>query len=406
LLLYHHGALTVPWTRRKFLKTAVAGAPITASAPIAFGSAWKKIGGTTAVPFGVRWPVGSMNGATPIGLTLNSSVYVHANGTLFGTGSNSTGVLGSSAANRSSFSQVLGVSNIVAIGASNGVVMIIDSSGSVFGAGDNANGKLGDGSTIARSSYVQALGVSNATQISCGYNYTAVRTADGLVFSAGQNAGAYRLGVGDTIYRSTFIQGLGISNARAIACGFAGTIALRSDGSVFITGGSTRGESANGTGIPNSTFAQAPGISNAVAVGSTYRSHFALRNDGFIFGVGANSHGQLGDGTTNDRSTFVQMIGASQIIAIAVGNSTYTPYALRSDGMVFAVGMNYAGQIGDGGTLTRSTFVQALGLSQIVAIAPGFALRADGRLFAAGLNSSGQLGDGTTTDRSSFVAVL
>jgi alpha-tubulin suppressor-like RCC1 family protein len=301
----------------------------------------------------------------------------------------------------------MSTSNVASIDARFYTTMFVDSAGRLFGAGKNAEGMLGDGSTLDRSSFVQALGISHATQVACGYRHAAVRTAEGKVYTSGQNAGTYRLGVGDTVYRSSFVLAVGISNAMAVSCGFSSSIALRSDGAVYVGGGSvSAGESANGTGVANATFAQAIGISNAIAIASGFKSHYALRSDGIPFAVGYNSAGQLGDGSTTDRSTFVAVTGVSQVIAISAGGAFFNVYALRSDGAVFAAGSNFYGQIGDGGTISRSTFVQAVGLSQIVAIAPGLALRADGRLFAVGWNSSGQLGDGTTTNRSSFIAVL
>jgi len=43
--------------------------------------------------------------------------------------------------------------------------------------------------------------------------------------------------------------------------------------------------------------------------------------------------------------------------------------ALRSDGLVFACGYNDSGQLGDDSVMNRSTFVQAIGISNAVAVA-------------------------------------
>jgi alpha-tubulin suppressor-like RCC1 family protein len=83
---------------------------------------------------------------------------------------------------------------------------------------------------------------------------------------------------------------------------------------------------------------------------------------------------------------------------------------LKSDGTVWTWGYNYSGILGDGTTINRSTPVQVLGLSEIVAIAAGngcsVALKSDGTVWTWGVNDYGQLGDGTTVSKNSPVWVL
>jgi hypothetical protein len=99
------------------------------------------------------------------------------------------------------------------------------------------------------------------------------------------------------------------------------------------------------------------------------------------------------------------MLGVSQVIAISAISSSNTIYALRIDGTVFACGKNDLGEIGDNATLARSTFVQAIGISQIVAVGPGLVVAANGHVFGVGYNQNWTLPDGTQIDRSSFVRV-
>ena len=84
----------------------------------------------------------------------------------------------------------------------------------------------------------------------------------------------------------------------------------------------------------------------------------ALRSDGLVFGTGTNTNGQLGDNTVTSRLTFVQAIGISNAIAVAAGQ--YHSVALRSDGLVFTTGDNTEGALGINSTLGKSTFVQAI----------------------------------------------
>jgi hypothetical protein len=132
-----------------------------------------------------------------------------------------------------------------------------------------------------------------------------------------------------------------------------------------------------------------------------------LKSDGTVWGFGSNVAGQLGDGTTKQRTTAVQAIGLSNIVAIAAGGNH--SLALKSDGTVWAFGGNGSGQLGIGNTTNQLTPVQITSLSGIVAIAAGgnhsLAVKNDGTVWAWGSNVDGQLGDGTTTQRTSPVQV-
>ena len=83
--------------------------------------------------------------------------------------------------------------------------------------------------------------------------------------------------------------------------------------------------------------------------------------------------------------------------------------AVRPDGTLWATGYNAYGELGDGTTTDRHSFVQVVS-EGVKAVAAGWyytmMLKQDGSLWAAGWNSYGQLGDGTTTDRNIFVEVV
>jgi alpha-tubulin suppressor-like RCC1 family protein len=135
----------------------------------------------------------------------------------------------------------------------------------------------------------------------------------------------------------------------------------------------------------------------------------ALKSDGTIWAWGENAIGQLGDGTTTERHTPVQ-VGTpplGEVTAVAAGQGHNL--ALRSDGTVWAWGLNARGELGDGTTTDRLTPVQVQNLSGIKAIGAGdnhsLAVRSDGTVWAWGFNIRGQLGDGTTTDRHTPVQV-
>jgi alpha-tubulin suppressor-like RCC1 family protein len=105
------------------------------------------------------------------------------------------------------------------------------------------------------------------------------------------------------------------------------------------------------------------------AVSAGYNFSVALRADGTVWACGANANGQIGDGTTTQRTSFVQVGGLTGVTAISAGYQFCL--ALKSDGSVWAWGYNGYGQLGDGTTTQRNSPVQVVGLSGIVSIAAG-----------------------------------
>ena len=81
---------------------------------------------------------------------------------------------------------------------------------------------------------------------------------------------------------------------------------------------------------------------------------------------------------------------------------------LKQDDSVWATGRNTDGQLGDGSTTSRRSFVQVIS-NGAKALHAGdhhsIVLKQDGSVWATGKNTYGQLGDGTTTDKLSFEMV-
>ena len=89
-------------------------------------------------------------------------------------------------------------------------------------------------------------------------------------------------------------------------------------------------------------------IRKLVSAGSAHT--MILKTDGTLWGTGGNGSGQLGDGTTTDRSTPVQIM--TGVAAVSAG-SEHT-MILKTDGTLWGTGSNWLGQLGDGTTTDRS----------------------------------------------------
>jgi alpha-tubulin suppressor-like RCC1 family protein len=192
-----------------------------------------------------------------------------------------------------------------------------------------------------------------------------------------------------------------LTDVVGVAAGYNYSLVLRSDGTVWGCGlNSTYGVLGDGPYkvYPRGTIVQASGLTDVVAIDAGMRHSLALKSDGTVWVCGTNEGGQLGDASTDNLNIPTRVIGLDNVVAIA-GGLIHT-LALKSDGTVWACGYNDKGQLGNGTfDITFSYVHQVSNLTNIVAIAAGsthnLALKADGTVWAWGANSSGQLGNGT-----------
>lgn len=116
----------------------------------------------------------------------------------------------------------------------------------------------------------------------------------------------------------------------------------------------------------------------------------AIKSDGTLWGWGRNTSGQLGDGTTIDRTTATQESTHSTDWTIVKAGLAHA-VALKSDGTLWAWGLNGDGRLGDGSTENRLTPVQEYSASTSwVSITSGYAhtvaIKSDRTLWSLGRN--------------------
>jgi|GEM_PF-5031737 len=240
---------------------------------------------------------------------------------------------------------------------------------------------------------VQAAGLTDITQVAAGNLFAVALKADGTVWHWGALSGTNPNQVSE------------LSGVVQIAVANQSGFALKSDGTVWAWGENKYGQLGDGTTTTDyrRVPAQIPGLTGVVKIisGNFGSNIFAIKNDGTVWAWGVNWQGQYGNGTTTNSLIPIQistLAGFSQITT-TVSHSL----GLKSDGTVWAWGGNSRGKLGDGTTINRSTPAQLSGLTNVYRISSGyysnFALKTDGTVWAWGSSASGLLGDGTTTDR-------
>jgi hypothetical protein len=212
-------------------------------------------------------------------------------------------------------------------------------------------------------------GLTNAIAVAGGRFHSLALTEDGRVVAWGDNS------LGQTNVPA------GLSNVVAVAAGEYFSLALKSDGTQVFWG-AWWGLSGWTTNLPY-TFAN----SNIVAIAAGANHGLALDPNGFVSAWGSNFEGQCN-----------VPAGLSNVVAVGAGGDGSV--ALKADGTVSTWGGTCGGPSGpagwtnliaiagwDLGLSADSTVVGScvggvpVGLSNIVAVAPGMALEEDGTVF-------------------------
>ncbi|MGQ0800042.1 MAG: RCC1 domain-containing protein [Pseudomarimonas sp.] len=287
----------------------------------------------------------------------------------------------------------------------------VTTAGAVKCWGFNFFGQLGDGSSQDRLSAVDTVGLgSGVEQIAAGGRHTcALRTGD-VVNCWGANGHFQLANDGDENSQLTPTPVIGLSGSvTAMDLGGDHSCVLLGDGTVKCWGRNDVGQLGNGdnarSGRPVDVVGLLPGV-KAIAIGQEHGC--ALQADSTLRCWGLNFSGQLGDGGSTQsfapRAT-AQLPGPMQAVSVGEEHSC----ALANSGAVLCWGLNFFGQLGDGTQIQRLLPVAVSGLNAgVSAIAiggfHGCALRAGG-VSCWGANAFGQLGNGSSGDQTTAVAV-
>ncbi len=221
------------------------------------------------------------------------------------------------------------------------------------------------------------------------------------------------------ITRNFSVSTLGPAACRTsiLAGGYYHSVALGSDGSVWAWGADNYGQVGNGTTVQSQTTPVQVSGPNGVGIltgitgvaAGQYHSVAVRGTDGTAWAWGNNFDGELGDLSGTNQNTPVQVVitqtGGQPLTGISVvaSRNSHSLAIRRSDGSVWAWGLNTSGQLGNGTVASFRGAAQVIGiggvgfLTGIVAISAGdnfsVAVDSSGNVYAWGDDSAGQLGD-------------
>ena len=307
------------------------------------------------------------------------------------------------------------------IGVTDATTLVLKEDGTVWGVGDNSYGMLGDGTNTSSNSPVQVMinkntPLTNIVKISVGYYHVLAITKDGDLYAWGSNSNG-QLGINNTDsknYATRVLNNEGTEPLYSIvdiAAGSNSSIAMDRGGNVYTWGRNDRGQ----LGIGNTTDKYLPQItlcSQAIKIDQGATESIILRPSGTVETWGYNGSGGLGVGNTSN-ATLPGTTNTANVVDISSG--ACTTLVRNISGNVYFAGDNSFGKFGNATTTNSTTYTASTvptdsssGIKSInVSGRNTRILFNDGTLWTTGDNTYKQLSDGTTaTQSTSFVQGL
>lgn len=326
------------------------------------------------------------------------------------------------------------ITGVKSVAAGNEHSIVLKGDGTVWLAGKNDKGQLGDGTQEDRLTFVQAKDssgnlITDAQAVSAGRSHSLVVKNDGTVWSAGY--GEYgSLGDGtNTDKTSGFVQcrdasGF-ITEVQAISTTDIHTVVMKQDGTMWGTGFNHHGELGLGHNTNDGVnhFVEMP-ITGVKSFTAGFAITMVVKDDGTVWGTGKNGHGEIGDDSASpslefNKQSLRRLEDPVQVVEITdakeVGCGYYHCTIVMNDGTAWAAGENNRGQIAQGATGSSATTYRQCqdgsgAIQDVESVARGsvfsyhmLVLKNDGTVWATGINNMGQLGNGNTEQQTSYV---
>lgn len=335
----------------------------------------------------------------------NHVIAKKANGSYWGWGSNYGGQIAQNVSVFSETSPIVLPSNnyqYMSAGFYGVNTFAIQNNGTLWATGANVDGALGIGNLVSPIYGFMQIGTANNWKsISSYFNFTIAMKTNNNIWGWGANDSNQ---MGNNTCCANQLSPVLISSAtdwKSIGVsGVSSVFAIKNNGTLWCWGSNVAYLISANAGSPVPVQHNPDTDWDKMSVGTGHI--LILKNNGSLWSWGDGGAGECGDTLPAGyvRNEPRQIVSNISWQSIAAGSRT--SFGIKTDGTLWAWGLNDIGQLGVGNFVDQRLPVQLGTAANWAMVSSGYnftvALRSDGSLWTWGSNYFGQLGNGTSTD--------